>query len=192
LEYHGAIRSGHRDRNTCIRGSTRAWSASEEVKMKNLALALTLIFAATFVVSCTPSGDPKSYPKIVIDQEHHEGTPENEGGAKPYSISATAGVIVDLSSYQFQVPEGAGVTAPNAIHVGFGINRDYHVAMKPGVTQYVLDSTTLKQLPGSARYKGFRPGDFCSLAIGVETIPSSSNEPVSMKPMWYGRIEVKK
>jgi hypothetical protein len=154
-----------------------------------------------------PSPPPPEYPILVIDEEHQIHGTNNA----PYEISARLGVGIDATNFHFahganmppayQISATAGIRIdatkfhfrddtnqfnPNMVQL-FGNDSLYKLSRETETNFYTLDYYKLETVGGDS-FRGFKPGDRITLAIGRSTNTFANHE---FWVMWVGQIEVK-
>ncbi|TVO52633.1 hypothetical protein [Denitromonas halophila] len=132
----------------------------------------------------------ENYQTILVDEAHIGFSRPDNSDPPPYVISPGPAVIVLASNYAIEVPKEFGVTAPNSIHLVMGNNQKYKVAWRGNGNRHELSKSTLRPLPGSIPFRGFRSGDTAIIAIGFDHTGITPGKDNVLSAMWLGMIKV--
>jgi len=123
-------------------------------------------------------------PVVKVDDKHQMmNYPQ---GTKPdiYRVRASASLVLDASGYTFDIPLELRGKPINSVQVVQSRTRMFELTWMPGQSKYELSKETLRPLPGSKPFEGFKIGDRLSVAIGVVY------EPRKFAPVWISIVEV--
>jgi hypothetical protein len=148
--------------------------------MHSLFAVLTMCIA-----SSTVSAADTNAPILKVDSKHQ--MMNYPSGTKPesYRVRVSSNIILDATGYTFDVPLEIRDKPLNSVQVVQSKFQKYELVWQLGRTRYELSKATLKPLPGSEPFAGFKAGDHMIVAIGV-TYP-----PKSFAPVWVGIVDVK-
>jgi hypothetical protein len=146
-----------------------------------------------FLVGCLGSAiaGAAGYATIEVDEAHIGFSRPDNSEPPPYVISPASGVIVRASNYHIDVPKDFKVSGPNAIHLVMGNDQKYKVIWQGNKHRHELSAATLRPLPGSIPFRGFRSGDTAIVAIGFDHTGITPGKENVLSAMWLGMIKVK-
>jgi len=130
-------------------------------------------------------------PTIVVDEAHAGFARPDGSDPPPYSISPAPGVVVLASDYRIPVPKELGVPGPNSLHLVLGKERKYKVDWRGNGRRHELSAATLRRLPGSVPFDGFRSGDTAIVVIGFDHTGVTPGKENVLSAMWLGMIKVR-
>jgi hypothetical protein len=145
---------------------------------------LSVLVSAGLVVAA-------DYPTVVVDEAHIGFSRADASEPPPYVIAPAAGVVILASDYQIAVPKEFGVPGPNSIHLVMGNNGKYKIPWRGNGHRHELSAATLRPLPGSVAFRGFRSGDTAIIAIGFDHTGITPGKDNVLSAMWLGMIKVR-
>ena len=101
-----------------------------------------------------------------------------------YRVRPASSVVLDAAGYTFDIPPAIRDKPLNSVQVVQSKTNQFELTWQPGTTRYELSKATLRPLPGSRPFEGFRSGDRMIVAIGVVY------EARKFAPVWTSIVEV--
>jgi hypothetical protein len=123
-------------------------------------------------------------PVVKVDNKHQMMNYPAGTNPETYRVPSASSMILDATGYTFDIPPALRKEALNAIQVVQSRTHQFELAWQPGTTRYELSKATLRPLPGSRPFEGFKGGDELAVAIGVVLAPRK------FAPVWTSIVKV--
>src|SRR5258708_4304799 len=118
-------------------------------------------------VGCkSQSASQSAYPVVVVDDAHLQFKHADGSKAVFYAVPPGPGVVLDASSYKFQIPPQLAVSGPDSVSIVIGKGQMYSADWKPVDGKQVLDAATLKPVGKAPPFTGFPAGVTIAMGIG--------------------------
>ena len=160
--------------------SQAAWPAAKRGRWASLMRGPILVTLLLILPQSALSDDAQ----VLVVDAAHSATAQPEGVEAPkYSLNPSP-FTLDVSSYEFDVPDQLIAKGPNSLQVIIANNQQYSVAIPGGAKHIIVSRETLRPNPGSDQFDGFESGQTLILAIG-------HLEGSAFSVFWLGMAEVK-
>lgn len=148
------------------------------------ALSVLLIVLSS-VCGCGKRLDTSTYPKLVLDEQHHVASDRPAW----YQVPPCTGIVLDsgLLDHASLNPE------PNMVQVIIQRPRrniSYTFYGRPRSNLFVLDRNTLDQAWGRPVFHGFSTGDKLQVVVGVSYPRGGSTQPEFANVLFSGFAQV--
>lgn len=144
------------------------------------------ILTLLITLSCNRS-NTENYPTIVIDDQHYNLRSDRKDTipSENYIIKPTKGIVIDPTKYDFaKIRELNNGGDPDMIHI-LSKQGPFVTDLDPK-NKIIVDSTTLRNIQGTEKFKGFNKGDTAFISIGTMNITNT----VEYKTFWFTMILV--
>jgi hypothetical protein len=146
---------------------------------------MRILLILSMCLSHSLYGADTNAPVVKVDDKHQMNY--YRAGTKPdaYEIRAAPSIVLDATGYTFDIPTEVRDKPLNSIQLVQSKTNQFELAWRNGITQYDLSKNTLRPLPGSKPFDGFKTGERMIIAIGIVY------EPGKFAVVWTSIVEVK-
>jgi len=124
-------------------------------------------------------------PIIKVDEKHQGMNYPTDKTVEVYRVPLASSMVLDAAGYTFKIPPPLQNQPLHSVQVTLSAKEQFELTWKPGTTRYELSKDTLRPLPGSGPFQGFRAGGKVYVAVVVK----KDNR---FTPVWTTVIQVEK